>query len=136
VSSAIGELKFDIIKIKGLSAMMETSEGAKKLVDRFANANAAKSVVNSVMLDKEEEWERRELRLTNMDRVLMSYLTIACGAADIPATRLLGRSPDGMNSAGDSDTRNLTKSALLRSAAKLARCPLLSEWIGDYICSI
>jgi uncharacterized protein len=34
VSAAIGELKFDIIKIKGLSAMMETSEGAKKLVDR------------------------------------------------------------------------------------------------------
>lgn len=106
VSAAIGELKFDVIKIKGLSAMMETSEGAKKLVDRFSNANAAKSVVNSVMLDKEEEWERRELRLTNMDRVLMGYLTIACGAADIPATRLLGRSPEGMDATGDSDTRN------------------------------
>jgi hypothetical protein len=106
VSAAIGELKFDIIKIKGLSAMMETTEGAKKLVDRFSNANAAKSVVNSVMLDKEEEWERRELRLTNMDRVLMSYLTIACGAADIPATRLLGRSPEGLDATGDSDTRN------------------------------
>lgn len=137
VSAAIGELKFDIIKIKGLSAMMETTEGAKKLVDRFSNANAAKSVVNSVMLDKEEEWERRELRLTNMDRVLMSYMTIACGAADVPATRLLGRSPEGMDATGDSDIRNyydrLAADQTVRLTPAMARLDdiLIRHTFGD-----
>jgi uncharacterized protein len=31
---------------------------------------------------------------------------LASGGADIPATRLLGQSPDGMNATGDSDLRN------------------------------
>jgi hypothetical protein len=41
-----------------------------------------------------------------MDKVMSMYLMIAAGAADIPATRLLGRSPEGMNATGESDMRN------------------------------
>ena len=41
-----------------------------------------------------------------MDKVLQAFLIICCAAADIPATRLLGREPTGMNSTGESDIRN------------------------------
>ena len=95
VSAMIAEAKLDIIKIQGLTNMISTREGAQTLVDRFANANAAKSVVNTLMLDASEEWDRKELRLTGMDRVMQMYLLICAGAADIPATRLLGREPAG-----------------------------------------
>jgi hypothetical protein len=37
--------------------------------------------------------------------VLRTFLSIVAGAADIPATILLGKSPDGMNATGDSDFR-------------------------------
>jgi hypothetical protein len=44
-----------------------TSDG---LVKRFADANVAKSVINALLIDSDEEWERMELRLTNFDRVM------------------------------------------------------------------
>jgi hypothetical protein len=34
------------------------------------------------------------------------FLQVVCGAADVPATRLIGQAPQGMNATGDSDTRN------------------------------
>jgi hypothetical protein len=36
----------------------------------------------------------------------MSFMQLVSGAADIPATRLLGQSPAGMNATGESDLRN------------------------------
>jgi uncharacterized protein len=59
-----------------------------------------------VLMDKEEDWDRTQLSFTGMPEVLDAFLIVASGAADIPATRLLGRSPAGMNATGDSDTRN------------------------------
>jgi len=41
-----------------------------------------------------------------MPEVIKTYLSIVAGAADIPATRLLGKSPEGMNATGASDERN------------------------------
>jgi hypothetical protein len=37
---------------------------------------------------------------------MQMYLLICCGAADVPATRILGREPAGQNSTGESDMRN------------------------------
>ena len=37
---------------------------------------------------------------------LNTYLQIASGAADIPATRFLGQAPGGLNASGDADIRN------------------------------
>jgi len=76
VSSMISEAKLDIIKIQGLQNLISTNEGTQQLYNRFANANAAKSVVNTLMLDTTEEWDRKELRLTGMDRVMQMYLLI------------------------------------------------------------
>lgn len=106
ISSMIAEAKLDIIKMPGLTNAMSTTEGTNKVFNRFANANAAKSVINTILLDKDEEWERKELHFSNMDKVMQMYLAIAAAAADIPATRLLSKSPDGQNATGDSDTRN------------------------------
>ncbi len=102
----IAEAKIDVIKVPGLTEGMSTLEGAMKFQQRFANANAAKSVVNSLLLDATEEWDRKEIRFNQMDRIMQMFLLLCCGAADIPATRFLGREPAGQNATGESDTRN------------------------------
>jgi hypothetical protein len=103
----IAEAKVDIIKVDGLTELLGTEASAQKLVSRFGQANAAKSVINMLLLDKtSEEFERKELRLSNLDKVMQMYLLICAGAADIPATRLLGREPAGQNATGESDVRN------------------------------
>ena len=86
----ISEAKLDVIKVPGLLEMLSTAEGSAKVFDRFSQANVAKSVVNATLIDSAEEWERMQLTFSGMDAVMSMYLMIAAGAADIPATRLLG----------------------------------------------
>jgi phage-related protein (TIGR01555 family) len=109
VSSAahmMSEAKIDVIRIPGLTETLATNSGTNKLIGRFTNANTAKSVVNALLLDKTEEWDRKQLELSGIPKVLEQFLLICSGAADIPATRMLGRAPAGMDATGESDTRN------------------------------
>jgi phage-related protein (TIGR01555 family) len=110
VSSSLAQLitdaKLDIISVPNLTEITATKAGEAKLTKRFSYANAHKSIINSVLLDKEEEWDRVTVNFSGMPEILQMYLLIAAGAADIPVTRLLGQAPAGMNATGESDIRN------------------------------
>ena len=106
IAAMISEAKFDVVKIPGLTEIFSTTEGTTRLVKRFSEANVAKSVINAVVLDGEEEWQRIGVDFSGMPEVLQMYLQIAAGAADIPVTRFVGQSPAGLNATGDSDIRN------------------------------
>jgi len=106
IASLIHEAKVDVIKIPRLSESLSTEGYANRLVERFTLANTLKSINNTLVLDGEEEWDRKQTSFAQLPEVLDRYLQIAAGAADIPATRLLGQSPAGMNATGESDIRN------------------------------
>lgn len=106
LATLISEMKVDIIKIPQLTDVLSTDEGTRKMISRFSNANVAKSVINTLLLDGDEEWQRVDSSLRGVPEVLETYLMIAAGAADVPATRFLGRSPQGLNATGESDIRN------------------------------
>jgi len=106
IAALIQEAKVDVIKIPGLTEIFSTSTGTERLIKRFTEANVAKSVVNALVLDAEETWERIGTNFGGMPEILQMYLQIAAGAADIPVTRFLGQSPAGLNSTGDSDLHN------------------------------
>lgn len=106
VAAMVQEAKVDVIRIPSLTSRLSTQEASDLLVRRFQLANTAKGIIGALLLDKEEEWDRKEINFTALPDVLRLYLQIASGAADIPATRLLGQAPVGMNATGDSDTRN------------------------------
>ena len=48
-----------------------------------------------------------------------------CGATEIPATRLFGRSPEGMNATGDSDIQNYYEKISTKQDAQLR--PILEK---------
>jgi uncharacterized protein len=125
IASMISEAKLDVIKVPGLLEMLSTVEGSTKVFDRFSQANVAKSVVNATLIDTAEEWERKQLTFSGMDGVMSMYLMIAAGAADIPATRLLGRAPAGENATGESDIRNYYDR--LQADQKVRIQPILSR---------
>jgi uncharacterized protein len=106
IAVLVSEAKLDVIKIPGLTEIFSTSEGTNRLVKRFTEANVAKSVVNALIMDAEEEWQRIGVNFQGMPEVLQMYMQMAAGAADIPATRFLGQSPAGLNSTGESDLQN------------------------------
>lgn len=106
IATLIAEAKFDVIKVPGLTEIFSTEAGTNRIIKRFSEANVAKSVINGVLMDAEEEWQRIGVNLAGMPEVLQMYLQIAAGAADIPVTRFLGQSPAGLNATGDADIRN------------------------------
>jgi hypothetical protein len=65
-----------------------------------------KSVVNTVVLDSTEEWQRVQANLAGVPETLAAYLQIAAGAADIPSGRFLGLPHRGLNVTGEADFRN------------------------------
>ena len=58
IATLISEAKVDVIKIPGMTEIMSTDEGTNRLIKRFSEANVAKSVVNALIIDKEEDWQR------------------------------------------------------------------------------
>jgi uncharacterized protein len=105
-ASLVHENKIDIISIPDLSTNIMTDEYKTRLMNRFSNSNVMKSMINTMVLDKEETWTRVNANFAGLQPLIRDYLSMAAGAADIPATRLLGESPRGMNATGVSDIRN------------------------------
>ena len=106
LAQLIWEMKIDIVKLPHFMSQVSQQDYKDLLIERFQLANMSKSIINTLLLDKEEEWTRINTSLTGAPDMLKLYLLIASGAADIPATRMLGQSPEGMNATGESDIRN------------------------------
>lgn len=106
IASLVFEAKIDIIRVPNFMASIGDPEYERKIIDRYTLANTAKGINGTLMLDKEEEYESKSASFAQLPDVLDRFLTIVSGAADIPATRLLGQSPAGLNSTGEADLRN------------------------------
>lgn len=106
VASLVFEAKVDIIRVPNFMASLRDEGYKQKILERFTLANTAKGINGTLILDKEEEYESKQATFATLPDVLDRFLQIVSGAADIPATRLLGQSPAGLNSTGESDLRN------------------------------
>jgi hypothetical protein len=106
IAQLLQEAKVDVYKIPGFMAGVGDVAYRQKIIDRVSLANQAKSLTNGLLMDAEEEYVQKQISFSQLPEVLRLYLEIAAGAADIPATRLLGQSPSGMNATGEGDLRN------------------------------
>lgn len=109
-AAAIGALmiqaKRDIIKIGDFIGAVATEEGARLLQSRFHAAATLTSITGSLVLDKDDEMEQKQIVWTGLPDVVTLLLTIMAGAADIPVVRLLGTSAKGLNATGEGDLKN------------------------------
>jgi len=109
IATLLMESNVDIIKIPGFMSQVSTEEYRSKLITRWQLAAVMKSINRGLILDKEEEWTKLSPNFSGLKDLAMMYLEIASGAADVPATRMLGKSPDGLNATGQSDLENYYK---------------------------
>lgn len=106
IASLVFEAKVDIIKIPDLMASLNDPAYEKELLRRFSLANVAKGNNSVLLLDGEEEHESKATSFQTLPDILREFMVLVSGAADIPMTRLLGQSPAGLSSTGESDLRN------------------------------
>ncbi len=62
------------------------------------------------LLSKDDSLENHPYSFTGLSDIYEQFMMDMAGAAEIPATKLFGRSPAGMNATGESDLRNYYES--------------------------
>lgn len=105
IAGLVQEAKLDVVRIPGLMEHLSTADYTARLTQRFMFAAAAKSSQNTLILDSEELWERKQINFTQLPDILKLYLQVSAGAASIPATLIVGLSPQGLNATGDTEER-------------------------------
>lgn len=106
IASLVFEAKIDIIKVPQFSANIGNQAYEDAVLRRYSLANTIKGINGTLLLDSEEEYDTKSAPLSGLTDILMAFMQIVSGAADIPVTRLLGQSPAGLNATGDSDMKN------------------------------
>lgn len=92
-----------VTKLDGLIDKMMTDDGEKQVKDRLALIDMARSVLNTVAIDKNDDFELFNMNLSNVPEMLDQFGLDVCAKVGIPFTVLFGRSPAGMNATGESD---------------------------------
>jgi phage-related protein (TIGR01555 family) len=104
VASVMDRFSQGILRMQGLAELI-AQDADDVVMDRMIQADLGKSVVGSMVLDKEDEFTYISSTLAGVGDVLDRFGTRFAMAADMPVTLALGVSPGGLNATGESDTR-------------------------------
>lgn len=90
-----------VYKIKHLTEMI--AQGRDDLVQkRLELVDACRSVVNAIVIEDGEEFERKVTNLTGLDKILGKIEQRLVQASKMPHTIMLGEGPGGLGATGDS----------------------------------
>jgi phage-related protein (TIGR01555 family) len=97
-----------VMKLKGLDQVLAAGNQAaqQKL---FSSVQAINELMNNFsmqVIGSEESIENISSSFSGTAEVFEKNMVMLAGASNIPATKLYGRSPEGMNATGESDMRN------------------------------
>jgi len=68
--------------------------------------NRIRTSFGITLLGREDDYEQHPYSFAGVAEVYETFMMDMAGAAEIPATKLFGRAPQGMNSTGESDMKN------------------------------
>jgi phage-related protein (TIGR01555 family) len=106
IASLIFEANVDVVTMEGLMNYVGTTDGERKVTERYRIAAQGKGINRMLILDGNEKYERKGASFATLPDLMDRFFQNVSGAADIPMTRLFGQSPGGLNASGESDLRN------------------------------
>lgn len=123
IASMVFEANVDVVRLDGLADLLTQRDGEEKIRKRLTTALMGKSFNKALILDKDDEYEKKGNNFSGLSQVMQQVIIEVCGAADIPMTRLYGQSAKGLNATGDGDARNYYDMIRAKQQAEL-RAPL------------
>ena len=104
IASLLYEANVDVMKVQGFASLLEQNQD--DLILRRAHLQAAMKGINGMlMIDAEDDYEKKSASFSGLDALLAKFFDWAAGAAGIPVTRLFGRAAVGLSGGGDGDER-------------------------------
>lgn len=106
IASMCYEASIDVVKVPNLFQYLASPGGTEKVIDRFALADVVKSTNNMLVIDSTEDYVKSTTQFGALPDIMTRFLNAVAAAADIPATRMLGQSAQGLNATGEHDMFN------------------------------
>lgn len=120
IRSLIAEAKIDVIKTPDLTKRVMDPRQEEALRAQLALVEQTIGNRRKMILDTEEDLMTSSYQFAGLADMVDRFMQMAAGAADIPATRLFGLSPGGLNSTGESDLSNYYDSVAAMQANYLS----------------
>ena len=111
-SANIAQLLFqaNIITLKmsdfGAVLMDGTPEQKQNLLSAMERENRLRTSFGVQLLSQDDQLETHSYSFGGLSDIYEAFMMDMAGAAEIPATKLFGRSPQGFNASGESDLKN------------------------------
>lgn len=101
----LDECKVDVFKIQGFNTAVATRNGATLTANRVALSAKIKNYQNALVLDKEDDYEAKQITFAGLSDILKEIRTGFASDVRTPMTKLFGQSASGFNS-GEDDIEN------------------------------
>lgn len=127
-ASMLHKARLTRIGIPRLSEIVSTPGGEAAVSARLEVIALAESMFNATLFDAGSDGKDAErieditYSFAGAKDILSAYAEFVAAISDIPATRLLGRAPEGMNSSGDSQQADWNKRIRAMQTLELAPC--------------
>ncbi len=112
ISANIAQLVFQAnlttLKMSDFGEMLAlgTDSQKRQVLEALQEENRLRTSFGLQLLSAGDALETHPYSFSGLSEIYESFMLDMAGAAEIPATRLFGRSPQGMNATGESDLRN------------------------------
>lgn len=90
----------------GETLALGTENQRQRVLDSLAMQNRLRNSFGLQILSSEDSYENHPYSFGGLSEIYETFMLDMAGASGIPATRLFGRSPAGMNATGESDLKN------------------------------
>lgn len=108
IASLVFQANLLVDKVDGMDQLLASTD--PEIQRNFYNVKSAQNQMRSnngmMIVGKDEEISAINYTFTGLKDISESQMMDIAGAADIPMTKLFGRSPAGMNATGESDLQN------------------------------
>ena len=102
-----GKIESPFLYVAGELLDAEGHSGAEDVAkERLQVLSQMKSILNTIAIDGEDDYVNISKNFASLPQVQMNMYQIVAAAADIPFTRFMGKSADGMNATGEGDLIN------------------------------
>lgn len=108
IAALVFQAQLKVLKMDDFGEKLGSAQALsqQKLRETINALNWLLSSQGMLMLSQNDSFESVNYTFSGINDIYESFMLDMAGAAKIPATRLFGRSPAGMNATGESDMRN------------------------------
>lgn len=110
-----------VLKMSDLGEILAVGDeqSNKELYNTVQAQNWLMSNMGMYILNKDDDFQTHQYSFSGLNDIYESFMLDVAGAAEIPVTKLFGRSPAGFNATGESDLRNYYDTIEQKQTAQL-----------------